>query len=345
MKKVLITIGSVLALGFIGLAQQEQQYTQYMVNGFIINPARTGTEGFIDAKLGYRNQWLGMRITDPGQKDQIGAINPRTGYFSIHSNISHHGTGAGRGRKVFSGHPAHHGLGAYVYDDKTGPIGRMGFYGSYAYNIPVNKYLRVSLGAMVGGKQFRVNGADWFAYHGVQADDLLRDNALTKLVLDGSFGAFMYSEYYYLGISTFQIFQSKINQDGLGNLLQTANSKLRRHYFITGGMNLPVNSTVSIVPSFALKMIAPAPASIDANIMYKYGDLYFFGISTRLGRTNLDSFSGIVGTTINKRFDVSYSYDLNLSGLALYNTGSHEIVIGYRFKHPYHVDCPGRKFH
>ena len=37
-------------------AQQRAQYSQYMLNPFVLNPAVAGLEDFIDVRMGYRAQ-------------------------------------------------------------------------------------------------------------------------------------------------------------------------------------------------------------------------------------------------------------------------------------------------
>ena len=69
-----------------------------------------------------------------------------------------------------------------------------------------------------------------------------------------------------------------------------------------------------------------------------YSDQYWAGISVRGG----DAFIVMVGTVINKQLELSYSYDLTYSDIRKASTGSHEIVIGYRLKHPGHLVCPSR---
>src|SRR3954469_22891785 len=56
-------------------AQQRPQYTQYIFNNFILNPAISGIENYIDVKAGYRTQWEGLE----------GA--PQTSYISIHAPL------------------------------------------------------------------------------------------------------------------------------------------------------------------------------------------------------------------------------------------------------------------
>src|SRR5581483_7837677 len=61
MKRVLLVVFiSVLTIHF-AIAQQKPQYTQYVLNNMLINPAVTGIENYIDVKTGYRSQWTGLQ--------------------------------------------------------------------------------------------------------------------------------------------------------------------------------------------------------------------------------------------------------------------------------------------
>ena len=89
-------------------AQQDPQYTQYMYNMNIINPAYTGTtEGLAVGAL-YRSQWVGL---DGG---------PETFTFNIHSPV---------GKQV--------GLGLSVISDQIGPVNETNAYVDFSYTIPV----------------------------------------------------------------------------------------------------------------------------------------------------------------------------------------------------------------
>jgi type IX secretion system PorP/SprF family membrane protein len=61
MKRLLLSVFlSVIVLHF-AIAQQKPQYTQYVLNNLLINPAVTGIENYIDMKTGYRSQWTGLQ--------------------------------------------------------------------------------------------------------------------------------------------------------------------------------------------------------------------------------------------------------------------------------------------
>ena len=74
MKRFLL--GLCLTGFFAGVhAQQKPQYTQYILNNYIINPALTGIENYTDVKLSHRHQWVGFQDA------------PVTTYFTIHKPI------------------------------------------------------------------------------------------------------------------------------------------------------------------------------------------------------------------------------------------------------------------
>ena len=69
-----------LLLGFLFLMQTLQaqfrpHYTQYILNNYIVNPALTGIENYIDVKMSMRNQWVGID----------GA--PKTYYATVHGAL------------------------------------------------------------------------------------------------------------------------------------------------------------------------------------------------------------------------------------------------------------------
>ena len=317
-----ILTGVLMLVGLAMFAQQEQQYTMYFVNPYTINPALAGTEDFIDIKLGGRYQWMGIEAA------------PKTIYLTAHSTLGkefkpeyhHHGE-----------HSYWHGVGGYVYKDQTGPLSRSGYYGSYAFNNPINKKLRLSTGIFAGLKQFTVDGS---FFNNKQDDNVIANSAtLSKMVPDMSFGMWLYSKDYYMGISVFQLLGSDLNFEGLQDPnIQTAEGSLGRHVFIQGGYRIALADHLDIIPSFAVKFINPAPISKDINVKLNYDESFFVGGSWRIG----DSFSAVVGTVLIDQWEVAYSYDLNVSGLRKYNTGTHEIIIGYRLKHPRHINCPSK---
>lgn len=298
-------------------AQQMAQYSQYMNNAYVINPAAGGTEDFMDIKASIRKQWVGF------------AGSPETYYVTAHSPL---------GRYSGKPHPRNkvrnfHTLGGNIYKDVTGPTSRAGMYGSYSYNMALTSEIRVSMGVFLGAQQYKLDG-NKLIFH----DDGDFIGVQSRVVPDGALGSWLYSDHFFLGLTAAQIFQSKLNFDvpsGSG-LSPKHFSKLSNHYFIMGGYKFKLNEEWIIVPSALVKVVSPAPVSIDINAKVRFKDLFWFGASYR----NLDSFVGLVGVTLLGKIDIGYSYDATISKINSYSSGSHEILVGFRLKPQKKIQCP-----
>ena len=73
--RLMVLLGIAL-LGDQAFAQQDSQYTQYMYNTMMINPAYAGSRGSTSIFALYRNQWVGLD----------GA--PKTAALSFHTPLS-----------------------------------------------------------------------------------------------------------------------------------------------------------------------------------------------------------------------------------------------------------------
>src|SRR5688572_8114710 len=118
-------------------AQQKPHYTQYILNQYIVNPALSGIENYIDIKASHRHQWVGIQDA------------PVTTYVSLHGAFgkdelrttvtSFEIPGENpRGKKYYESYtvPAsHHGAGLQVINDVTGPLSNFSIYGTYAYHL------------------------------------------------------------------------------------------------------------------------------------------------------------------------------------------------------------------
>src|SRR5215217_4280040 len=136
MKKVLLVLFC-FGVGIFASAQQRPHYTQYILNNYVLNPAISGIENYVDLKLSARDERVGLN----------GA--PQTAYFTIHTPIgkadfktsatSYAIPGENpRGRSYWEEYTAsepHHGVGLSIIADKTGNFTRTTVAASYAYHI------------------------------------------------------------------------------------------------------------------------------------------------------------------------------------------------------------------
>ncbi len=328
MKKILLITGWFLFLCTSVFAQQRPQFSQYMMNQFVLNPAVAGTEDFLNIRAGYRNQWAGME----------GA--PKTFYLTANAPIGkpmHTPLGDSK-----IAHHNWHGVGANVYSDATGAIRKSGALMAYSYNMALVKHVRVSFGAFFGFQQFSLDGKNFRLTD--EQDNLLNGNK-SIMKPDATLGIWVYNKNFYYGLSVQQLFSSPIGFSGLDET--TSNTKdpgrLNNHVFTTAGVNLPIASDYDFIPSVMVKFVNPAPVSVDLNgkINYKKGQIWV-GASYR----SFNSVVAMAGVTLmGGQLPISYSYDFTHNALMPFNTGTHEIVVGFRWPPDPKVPCPSTFWH
>lgn len=325
MKKLLV-ITMVLVSSVAVLAQQRPQYSQYMINPFVLNPAVAGVENYVDIRAGYRTQWVNFDA------------HPRTLYLSAHAPI---GKAMCLNPRTRYRKPGFHGVGGYVMLDETGPSRRLSGYLSYAYHLAITKDIFASLGVSGGIQQYYLDANQLDIYRQnneldqwVGQDLAVSGNRIS--VPDFTAGTWIYSPDFFVGASISQILAPKLQFDFNGQDANGDPGSLQHHYFIIGGYRFKLDRDLSLIPSVALKGVAPAPLSFDINCKVRYQNAYWAGLSYRRG----DAIAAMAGVLINDMFDVSYSYDITLSEIRKYSDGVHEIVVGYRIPLKQNLVCP-----
>ncbi|AKQ44968.1 hypothetical protein TH63_03915 [Rufibacter radiotolerans] len=318
------------------MAQQKAQYSQYLFNNFLLNPALSGIESYTDVRMGTRRQWVGVD----------GA--PVTYYISGHSSFgfndrnSPQGPGTGKGfvPKLPSKNPRsakyhkarpHHGFGAMAQVDKTGPLSATNVNLTYAYHHPITRKVNMSVGLAGGFVQTRLNGNAIRLNN--QNDPSLLAGTMSKTNFDLGLGTWVYSDFFYVGASAAQLVTNTIS----GNEgMQVAQQKLQPHYFLTGGYRIRLRYDLSLEPSVMMKLAQPSPLSVDVNFKATYANRFWAGVSYRHG----DAVAALAGMNVNHVLDFGYSYDLTTSGLNNASAGSHELIVGVKLRNKTRMLCP-----
>ncbi len=107
----------------------------------------------------------------------------------------------------------------------------------------------------------------------------------------------------------------------------TAQSPVSKpHYYLYGGYRVIINDEIELRPALLFKYVNAAPLEADIAVDFWYKKLIGLGISYRTS----DSFN----FTIKEKFGnfyAGYSYDMTISKLRTFNSGSHEVYLGYSF--------------
>lgn len=318
--KLLFVYFFLVVCGGVTIAQQQAQFTQDMVNPYMINPALSGVEDFIDIKAGVRQQWTGIE----------GA--PVTRYLTAHSSVgkTHHP------RTRRNDYHNWHGVGGMFLNDQAGGLAMNTIVANYAYNLKITdgkgygmKHtdgVRLAVGTFLGMTQF-----NFLDNPTVQVDD---DNALRSLrtkkpwVTEASVGGMLYYlDKYYVGLSAMNLFGNSFNRNN--NDISDVSRFVRHYYFISAYKQKIGENGLFLMPSIVARFASPLPVSYDLNLRLDYKDTFFGGVTYR----NQDAVALLLGVIYNDTVEFGYSYDVTLSDLGKYSNGSHEIIIGLRLHH------------
>jgi|GEM_PF-79733 len=293
-RKIKISI-IILLFAASSFGQQLPLYSNYMMNKFIINPAISGTQDYFMVATNNRYQWVG--VTDA----------PRTHILSVN--------GPHRTKSV--------GFGGAVFSDITGPTSRTGAYFAYAYHFKIKENAKLSLGLSGGILQYKVDGTQITLKDA--GDFSLMNSVQSAISPDFGFGAYFYTEKFYVGLSVPQFIQNRLN------FFETSAQSLSRltgHYYINAGNKFKLANDWEVEPSILLKWGPPSIPQLDLGAKVTYQDYLWAGIALR----TQDAFCTMLGyRTKNDKLLFAYGYEQPITRIRKYSYGTHEIMIAARF--------------
>ena len=226
-------------------AQQDPQYTQYMYNMNVVNPAYAGSKESLSLTGLYRKQWSGLE----------GA--PETFTLSLHSPV---------GEKV--------GLGLSAIKDEIGPVEETNVFADFSYTLDLSASLKLALGVKAGMTFHDVGLTGLELIH--PGDPFFSENIDNNYFNVGA-GAFLYADNFYVGLSVPNMIKSvHLDENGL----KYGSQEL--HYFTTAGYIFDINDNFKLKPSVMVKSSFDAPVSFDANLNALFFERFELGASYRL---------------------------------------------------------------
>ncbi len=305
--KPYLTLTFLLILIKPAFSQQDAQFSQYMFNTLVINPAYAGYRETKNISLLHRDQWTGFEGAPKTQSLIADAA------FGVDKKI---------------------GLGFSLVNDKAGLQRQTSAHANYAYRIPVGEDARLALGISIGVGQFTLNSADALVQD--ETDENFA-NKQTYFVPDARAGVHYSNSKFYAGLSATNLISNSINYQQVG---KNTIARQGRHYFLTAGYLFDLNPNFKLKPSFLIKEDTKGPTSVDLNSFVLVKESVWLGASYRTGVNlwkktswnsstfNQNSVVGVVEAFVLKNLRVGYSYDYSLSDLGDYTNGTHEISLG-----------------
>ena len=296
MKNSIITLWLWMALAITQSAwsQSDPMFTQYMFNELYINPAYAGSREYLSATALVRQQWVGID----------GA--PSTQTLSAHKPILNNKIGAG----------------LTFLNESIGVSKRTQLNANAAYRLPMGRN-HLSFGLQLGMASISEN----LSSLGLVNDNQFATNTGRKLAPNVGFGTYYLTPKWYAGFSIPRMLQNRL--DGSAGELDNRFNLSAWHYFMTAGSIHSINAEIKIKPSIMLKAVQGSPMELDLNALGIFRDRLWAGLGYRTG----DAVNLLVGAQINQQLRAGYSYDYTMSDLGNFNSGSHELMIGYDFNY------------
>ncbi len=337
MKRFFIIATGILGFCITGMCQQRPQYTQYILNNYIVNPALSGIENYTDVKISGRDQWVGLN----------GA--PKTTYLTIHAPLGKKDfkTSATsfavpgqnpRGTSYWENYTAsapHHGIGLAIVNDRTGLFNRFSAAVSYAYHIGLNEKTNLAAGFSAGIVKVGRDAVRTTFENGDPIDPAQSTTNFHRLQPDLSTGLWLYGSQYFVGLSAQQVIPQNLS------FVNDPAYKMGRtvpHLFATAGYRFLINEDVNALPSVMFKYVSGSPTNpqFDVNLKLQYQDLLWVGGSYRLK----DGYAAMAGLNVGNAFNVGYAYDFTKTLLHTASHGTHELIIGFLLGNKYGDTCP-----
>ena len=303
MKKLILILFALVIAQEIS-AQQDPQYTQYMYNMNVINPAYAGISEGLSIGALYRSQWVGL---DGG---------PETFTFNIHSPV---------GKQL--------ALGLSVISDKIGPVEETNAYVDVSYTIPVGMETRLAFGVKGGFTFHNIGLVDLTL---VDPNDPFFAQNINETPPNIGAGVYFYKpNKYYISASVPNILNG-VHLDANGTKIGSETE----HFFAAAGYVFDLSNNFKLKPHALLKYATDAPISYDLNANLFMYDLVEVGVGYRLD----DSFSGMVNFQVMDNLRIGYAYDAIQSDLDIVTNSSHEVFINFDFNFSSKVSRSPRYF-
>ena len=311
--KIFATV--LLIISTLGMrAQQDPQYTQFMYNKLPLNAAYTGAREVLSIRALYRAQWAGKKGGGiPGA--------PQTACLSIHSPLK---------KENFA-------IGFFYVNDRLGISQTNQFNVTYAYRVPLGKKVKLSIGINTGIYWYKLDALNSIL---VDPNDPAFNQNVSRVLPDVGAGLYIYHPNFYVGFGVPNFIKGELtNKNQQGSF-----SKRTAHFNVMAGGVIPCGKVLKIRPQILYRYIASGeqriPHTFDFNISLLIYDRVNIGAQYRTSfgnknngvkLTDGDSFDAMLEVWPTKQLMIGYSYDYVMTKLGNYNTGSHEVIIGYDF--------------
>lgn len=296
MKGHIILIVLAITMAEVVMSQQDPQYTQYMFNTMVINPAFAGSRGVSTIGLLHRSQWIGLDGAPTTQT--LNFSTPVTERVGIGFSVVNDEIGNGTSQETY-------------------------FDAAFSYTLPVSEEASLALGLKAGGHFLSLDFTNLVNY-GAETNLPNIDN---KFSPNFGLGVYYYTETFYAGLSVPNILETEHFENAAQSSSFLAAEQL--NFYLMSGYVYELNRNMKFRPALLLKGVGGAPLQVDLSANMLFNDTFSFGAAYRWDA----AVSALVGLQISNKFLLGLAYDVETTALGStqFNDGSFEVFLRYDF--------------
>lgn len=290
--KLYLLVLFLLGINFGGFSQQIPLIDHYYLNTFLSNPAQAGFNGN-QIYLLNRSQWVDVK----------GA--PQTILGTLEGSFVNNTMG----------------LGLMAYNDQVNIIGRTGVFGTYAYNLSLNKDAIISFGLSMGAEQ------NSLAFNEIDAEVPLEvtliNNSEKQVKFNANAGIALNYKGLYIGFSALQLLGSPLEFEN--EVEQDFKYAYFKHYLASAAYQFRFSES-----KFGFKPFAQMRMAQENGQQFDFGGVFDLKEALWLGagfRTDYGP-NFLAGVRLFNQISLSYSYGLSTADVKKLSRGSHEAMLG-----------------
>jgi len=301
MNKIVLIFLICFAICGQGFAQQEVQFTQFMYNKLYYNPAYAGVRGGPSLKAMYRHQWVGFE----------GAPKSRLVSFDL---------------PLFNDRV---GFGVTFLSSDQGITRNWQSSMAYTYNLKLKEDVSLRVGFQGSLKHYGIDFDDPEFIVLEQNDPSIMDGMTTDNYYGNfGFGAYLLYKQMYFGLSIPNFYNNDISL-GSADLDEFATES--RHFYAMAGTTFTIADNMKLRPGVLAKYVKNAPFDLEANMNLTIDNQVTVGLSYRAGGEGAGESVGLLALYQLNKIALGVSYDVSISSLRNYSSGSFEALIRYDF--------------
>jgi type IX secretion system PorP/SprF family membrane protein len=278
---------------FFGFGQQEYSFTHYFEANSFYNPAATGSMDAHRITALMRKQWVGFEGS------------PITGGVVYDTRLSKFNMG----------------LGGYVFTDKIGATSMTNFAVNYSYALQFGNDSRLAFGIDAGADMYNTD-YDALIYWD-DLDPMFNGQNNTVFVPRAGAGIQFYGDAFYVGFAVPRLIN--FNNESAISIRANDLPSIVSNYYLSAGYRFSLGESFELQTNVLGKYTGNVRPQGDISLMGTYRKLVGIGV----GYKSLGFGSIFAQYCYKDIFKIGYNFDITLTDVSNYSTGSHEVMLQY----------------